>query len=247
MMAVMALYITIGIICLIFTVISIIFLVIAFANSKPSKFIWLFVFLVSLAGLILTIMLFVSKVISAGKEFAKTQIEQFENYADSLNTEGNYTVSIQQKQIVYLKNLIPKNKSQSETDDFYTYLGYQDYHRYPLRFPYSLHLDHYSESAELFNEINVIRFDENDNGEIYTSISGISKFAFDSRLLLLELEVHSTRSNKPIKHFVLFEMDTEKKSEVISQDDLFKKAKEKGYIGPDTLMTVNHYGKLFSQ
>lgn len=245
MMAEMVLYIIIGIICLIVTVVSIIFSVIAFANSKPSKFIWLFVFLMSLVGLVITIMLSVRTVINRGKEFAKTQIEQFENYADSLNTEGYYAVSIQHKQIVYLKNLAPENITQSQPDEFYTYLGYQDYHRYPLRFPYSLHIDYYSETAELFNEINVIRFDENDNGEVYAGLSDISRLAFDNHLLLLEQEVSSTRSNKPIKHFVLFEMDTEKKSEVISQDDLFKKAKEKGYIGPDTLMTIKKYGLLF--
>lgn len=191
-------------------------------------------------------MLSVRKVINTGKEFAKTKMEQFENYADSLNTEGYYTASVTHQQIIQLKKLVPENMTQSASDDFYTYLGYQDYHRYPLRFPYSIHKDYYTETAELFNEINVIRFDENDNGEIYTGISDISKLAFDNKFILIEQQVNSTRSNKPIKHYILFEMDSEKKEEVLSEAELFNKAKQKGYSGPDTLMTLNQYGLLFN-
>jgi hypothetical protein len=191
-------------------------------------------------------MLSVRKVINTGKEFAKTKIEQFENYTDSLNTDGYYTVSLSHKQIIQLKKLVPENMTQSASDDFYTYLGYQDYHRYPIRFPYSLHHDYYTETAELYNEINVMRFDENDNGEIYAGISDISKLAFDNHLLLIEQQVSSTRSNKPIKHYILFDMDSEKKEKVLTEKELFNMAKQKGYSGPDTLMSIDKYALLFN-
>ncbi len=243
-----ALLIGLGITCLIMAVIALIFGIIAFANNKQGKFIWLTTFLGSLVGLVICITMFVSKATSAVQNFTENAIGQFENFGDSLSKlesidthQANETSS----QITLLKNYLPENAVGNEPEQFYTYLGFRDYYRYPLRFPYSIHCINIQENGELYNEANVVRFDENDNGEIYAGISNIHKIAFDKTYLLIEQSIPSTRTDKIIHHYVLYNLDTEKKEEVPSLIKLIQLAKEKGYQGPDTLMTMEQYGNLF--
>lgn len=241
-----ALLIGLGIICLILTVISLIFGIIAFANKRSNKFIWLTTFLCSLIGLIVCIFMFVRKAVNAVENFTENAVGQFENYSDSLSNfesidlhqAGSSSLQIQQ-----LKSYLPN--AGSEPEAFYTYLGFKDYYRYPLRYPYSIHTMYGQEDGDLYNEINVSRFDENDNGEMYINISHINKIAFDKSYLLMEQAVTSTRTDKVITHYVLFNFDTEQKEEISSLQKLFDLAKQKGYSGPDTLMTLEQYHLLF--
>lgn len=243
-----ALLIGLAIICLIVTIIALIFGVIAFANSKSNKFIWLTVFLVSLISLIICIVLIVKKTVNAVENFTENTVGQFENFADSLNSYQSVDQHISNSsssQITLLKSYLPSNTVGNEPEEFYTYLGFKDYYRYPLRYPFSIHCMYTHDTGELYNEINVQRFDENDNGEMYSGIDNIHKIAFDKTYVLIEQAVTSTRTDKIINHYILFDFDTEKKEEVKSFQKLLELAKQKGYVGPDTLMTLEQYQKLF--
>jgi hypothetical protein len=57
--------------------------------------------------------------------------------------------------------------------------------------------------------------------------------------------VSSTRTDKLIKHFLLFDFETQKKEEASSLPQLIKLARDKGYGGSDTLMTLEQYHHLF--
>ena len=65
--------------------------------------------------------------------------------------------------------------------------------------------------------MNVERFDENDNGELFSGIDHISKIAFDNKYLLIEQSLSISRTDKIIYHYLLlYNFDTEKKEEVQS-------------------------------
>ncbi len=241
-----ALLIGLGIICLILTVISLVFGVIAFANNKSNKFIWMTVFLCSIAGLLICIFTFVRKTVNAVENFTENAVGQIENMTDSLSNYQSldmHQANSNSENIKLLKSYLPNPGN--EPEEFYTYLGFKDYYRYPLRYPFSIHAMYGHMEGELYNETNVSRFDENDNGEIYSGISGINKFAFDKSYVLIEQAVSSTRTDKIIYHYVLFNFDTEKKEEVSSLTKLLDLAKTRGYSGPDTLMTLEQYYLLF--
>ena len=88
-------------------------------------------------------------------------------------------------------------------------------------------------------------YGSNDNGEIYAGLSNINKIAFDKSYLLVEQAITSTRTDKIINHYILYSLDTEKKEEASSLTKLLQLAKERGYTGPDTLMTMEQYHSLF--
>lgn len=246
-----ALLIISGILCIVLTVVALIFGVMALANNKPSKFIWLTAFLAGLTGLIICVVLFVRKAVNVMGNLTENAIGQFENYSDSLGNHIEYNnidkhqTNNNSEQIKLLKSYLPANILNNEPEQFYSYLGFQNYYRLPLRYPYSIHCNYTKDNGELYNEVNVSRFDENDNGEIFVGISNINKIAFDKNYLLIEQEITSTRTDKLIKHYILFDLETEKKQEAISLQKLIQLAKEKGYIGPDTLMTLEQYHNMF--
>lgn len=243
-----ALLIGLAIICLIIAVISLIFGVIAFANNKQNKFVWLTAFLCSIIGLVICIFTIVKKTVNAVNNFTENAIGQFENLGDSLSTiesMDTHQANSTSAHITLLKSYLSDNVVGNEPEQFYTYLGFKDYYRYPLRYPYSIHSMYTKDNGELYNEINVTRFDENDNGEIYASITQINKIAFDKNFLLIEQAVTSTRTNKIIHHYLLYHFNSDKKEEAPSLSKLLLMAKQKGYQGPDTLITLEQYGNLF--
>ena len=241
--------ILLGIVSLLLAIVSLIFAVIGFANNKSNKYGWLAGFLIALVALIFCIVLVVRKAVNKVSSIGSSAFEQFEDfngdiqeYDDSLKQSRNEIVKTNE-QIKLLKTYYPD--SASVNDDFYSYLGFQTYLRLPIRYPYSIHCLNVYDNGELFNEKNVTRFDENDNGEIDLNTVSISKLSFDQNYLLLEQNITSTRSEKVVQHFILFSFETEKKEEASSLNDLLKLAKSKGYKGSEKLMTLEEYSRLF--
>jgi len=243
-----ALLIILGVICLILTLVALIFGIIGFANNKPNKYVWLTTFFCGLIGMIICIFMFVQKVVNRVQDFTQNTLEQFQNFGDSLShneTIDTHVANHNSPQIKLLKNYLPKSFSGNESEEFYTYLGFKDYYRYPLRYPYSIHCMYDQNNGELYNESNVNRFDENDNGEVYAGLSEINKIAFDQNYLLVEQNVSSTRTDKTINHYILYDLTTEKEEETTSLTKLLQLAKSKGYTGPDDLISLEEYGRLF--
>ncbi|MES2763829.1 MAG: hypothetical protein V4677_16560 [Bacteroidota bacterium] len=242
-----ALLIGLGILCCIGLLISLIFGILAFANNKPNKFVWLTVFFCTLIGLAICIVLFVRKAVNAVQNFTENTISQIDSFSDSLknNSIDRYEINNSSAQVKLLKSYLPADMVNNEPEEFYSYVGFKDYYRYPLRYPYSIHCMYTKDNGELYNESNVIRFDENDNGEIYAGLSNINRIAFDKNYLLVEQTVTSTRTDKIINHYILYSFETEKKEEASTLSKLLQLAKEKGYTGSDTLLTMERYHSLF--
>lgn len=244
-MATAGLLVGLGILCFIGVLLCLAFTIISFANNKPTKWGWLTGIFVSLIGLSVCIFIFVRKTVDKVKDFTHNSFDQFENYADGLEHSAD---SLQYRkatgpQVQLLKSYTDSTKNAPE--EFFSYFGFKDYYRFPLTYPYSIHCNYYKGNGELYNEINVMHFDENDNGEIYTGIDNITRLAFDKNWLLIEQTKTSTRTDNLITHYFLFDFTTEKQEEVHTEKELFKLAKSKGYTGADTLMTVEAYDRLF--
>lgn len=246
-MATAVLLIGLGIICLIGTIVSLVFTVITFANNKSSKWGWLTGIFVCIIGLIVCVFTFVRKTVNKVEDFTHNSLEQFENYANDLEYKADslqyYKANGPQVQL--LKSYLPEQDTNTVPEQFYNYFGFQDYYRFPLRYPFSIHCNYYKDNGELFNESQVLHFDENDNGEMATGIDNITRLAFDKNWLLLEQSKTSTRTDKLITHYFLFNFETQKQEEVNTEKLLFKLAKEKGYTGSGSLMTIEEYDRLF--
>jgi len=243
-----ALLIILGIISLTITVIALIFGVVALSNNKPSKFIWIILFSIGLIGLMFSVVFSVKKVANTVSHFSEHAIKQFENYADSLSELEHldqYQSNASGAQIKLLKSYLEPTMLNNDPIEFYTYLGFKNYYRYPLKYPYSIHAMHDQTDGELFNEVNVTNFDENDNGEQFTGINHIQKIAFDKNYLLIEQVISSKYNEEKELYYILYNMNNEKQEKVSSYKDLLKIAKSKGYSGPDILMSLEDYRNLF--
>ena len=240
------LLIVLGLTCFLGAIVAIIFTVISFANNKPGKFGWLTAIFVCIIGLLICIFTFVKKAVNKVEDFGHEISEQFEssmkNYSDSL--AFSYSDSLKNNEQIALLKSYAKD-SISVPDQFYYYLGFESYYRLPLRYPYSIHCNVFRDNGELYNEKHVKRFDENDNGEILTAIDKIDRIAFDNSFLLIDRKVASTRSADYIHHYLLFSFDTEQTEEANSEKELLKLAKEKGYKGKSTLVSLEKYSQLF--
>ncbi len=176
----------------IMTILAFIFAIIYFVNNKKGRFAWVGGFVGSLAGLIICVFLLVNgivnKVSSIGNKIEESFKNSNRNLIEQMDTTGSraYLVpdSINNVQIERLKTLQPENKKGSVSPQFYHYLGFKEYYRLPLRYPFSLHCTDSLANASLFNEVDVLAFDESNNGDKDCEVNNISNFAFDGELLL---------------------------------------------------------------
>lgn len=235
-----------GLLCLAGVIVSLVFMIIAFANNRRGKFGWLGGVLLSALGLATCIFLSVRKAVHKVEELSKELTEGLENAVDTLGggEDNRAYILTSSKQIELLKSY---SKDTAVKDQFYTYFGFRDYYRFPLRYPYSIHCIDLRDNGYLYNEKNVERFDQNDNGEIDLNIPGIRRLAFDARFLLLEQqnEVPGTNEHSNSTLYKVFEFDKDTAYPAKSLKQLFIMARQKGYNGPDTLMTIEQYNSLF--
>lgn len=229
-------------ICLVGVVLTIIFTIIGFANNKPNKFNWLIAFFVFLIGIIICIYTLVNTMQTVAQESSLQMEQMLQNFSDTL-IYSNDNLLQTNEHIKYLKSF--ESDSISLPNQFYTYLGFENYYRFPLRYPFSIHCSPFKDNGELYNEKEVLQFDVNDNGEVQTQIINISRLALDKNYLLLEQSVTSNHSNKMEKHYLLFSFITETKEEAVSEKELIKLAKGYGYKGASHLITIEEYSELF--
>jgi len=242
-MLVFALLILFGLLCFTGIIISFIFTFIGFANNSPRKFYWLSAFFLSIIGLVVAYSVFVREAFNTIDSQSTITFEQFQILGDEVNAYEDMLESHKQttlhtnQHIKLLQSYQPNNTNVS--DDFYAYLGFETYLRLPLRYPYAIHCVGFYDNGELFNEQQVNRFDENDNGEVDLHITSITKLAFDKNYLLLEQQSDSK------KQYILFTFETETTENVATAQQLFKLAKSKGYTGSHQLIRLEEYSQLF--
>ena len=247
-MAKLVILVILGIIFGIVALVAVILGILAFVNNKKSKWAWLTTMIISLIGMSLCIFLFTRKMIKKAKDFSENLEQTLKEHPYEEGTEDRRsflldTITHPNAQLALIRSYLPDSVRTQVPDDFYTYFGFawiETYYREPLRYPYALHSITYRNEADLYNETGITDFARsNDNGRDL-ELHHIKRLAYDNRFLLIE-----SSDDLDNKHYTLFVFDTESKFSVDSEAELFKLAREKGYKGPDTLMSLTEYDQLF--
>jgi hypothetical protein len=233
------------VLCALLSLVSVILSIIYFIYSKPGKFIWLGIFFGSIAGLVICIFLTVNKVVNKAKNFAGKIENSIRSGLDSSAAYANYNFAdtASSEQVWNLKQMEPASMKGKVSPEFYHYLGFRDYYRLPLIYPYSIHCIDIVDRGELYNEENVSRFDENDNGDKNCGLNNIVEFAFNSKMLLARTETEENGAKK--EKFALYDFETGKKMEFENKEEMLSVAKKLGYGEKIEFYTPGGYFDLF--
>lgn len=204
---------------------------------------WLVGFGLSLAVLIFSIVMLVRGVVGKAKEFAG-DLEEFGqeqvHRMDSLNDlYTNSTDSVlESASVSYLMSLEPDSMKGKVPVQFYSYLGFRDYYRLPIAWPYSLHCMDSLGDGSLYNEANVQQFDVNDNGELSCDVNGIMNFAFTKEHLIgMKVKIE----NKPKKVYFAYDLKNKIEKVFATEQELMKYAASKGFPDKTELKSCKDY------
>jgi len=232
---------------IIFAVLSVlcfVFAIIYFVNSKKGKFGWLGGLLFSISGLIFSIYFTVNTAVNKAKGFAHKMEESFIRNIDTAAYRNyNFADSLKSEQIKYLKLSEPAKYKGTVPDQFYNYLGFKDYYRLPLIYPFSLHCTDVLDNGSLFDEADVLKFNENDNGERECNITNITTFTFDKNILLAKQSYNDKLQES--NTYLIYHFSTGKSENLKTFDELVSRAKTLGYSRPVKLYSCDRYYKLF--
>ena len=225
----------------ILTIVSAVFTILYLANSKKGKFIWLSIFLFSLSLLLLFIFLLVGTITKKARNFVDGIERNFEMNVDSSFAASQYNIAdtANSKQIKYLK-LLEKEEHENIPPQFYSYLGFADYYRLPLVYPFSIHCSNELLSGSLINEVNVEKFDVSNNGEKQLGIDDISEFNFDQNILVAK---RSGNGKMQTSYFIYF-FDSGAVEEFDNLNDLKIRAGKLKFTKLHMLLTCKEYYDL---
>jgi hypothetical protein len=232
------------------TVLSIVFSIIYFASSKKGRFIWLSSFFICLIGLISSVYILtnsvVNKISSVSHSFENSFRNNTSNPYDTLDTNVykpySTTDEANNQQISFLKSIEPENYKNNIASQFYSYLGFRDYYRLPLRYPFSLHCIDSLGNASLFNELEVIKFDESNNGEIDAELYNITEFTFDRNILLAK---HQDKNDASKYLYVIYNFENGKLDEYPDLKRLILAATKQNFSRSFKFYTCKKYFESF--
>ncbi len=213
----------------ILTILCFIFGLIYLINSKKGKFGWVGGFVFSLIGLIVSVFLLANGIANKVFSFTNNLQQSFgginQNMIDQIDTAQfkTYLVpdSLNNGQIKDLKSLESEEIAGNVPPQFYNYLGFKDYYRLPLKFPFSLHCADSLNNASLFNEGSVTSFNESNNGEVDCNVNGITEFTFDNHFFLAK---HQDKFDDKKSVYIIYNFDTAEFEEFENLNKLILKA-----------------------
>ncbi len=233
----------------VFALISLIIGMVKYSSNAGGARNWFIGFFVSMALLVGSVYYLTQGIANKTKEFAENigqmQMDQLA-IVDSLGSMNRYSPDsvMQSKQIKFLMELESDEQKGKVPTEFYSYLGFRDYYRLPLKYPYSLHCIDSLGYCELYNEANVIRFDVNDNGEEFTGLDGIAEFIFDKNYLIgAKVKVEN---NVVSKYYFAFDFEKNKVRDFKSKKELLLFTKENNFSENFNFYTSKTYNDLFS-
>ncbi|MBK9283587.1 MAG: hypothetical protein IPM51_04625 [Sphingobacteriaceae bacterium] len=220
-----------------------VFSIIYFANNKKGKFIWLSGFLASLLLLLLIIFLLVQKITHKARNFVSDLEHSFEMNIDTTFANKSYkrADTAQSKQIQYLKMIEKPEHKNAIPSQFYTYLGFQDYYRLPLVYPFAIHCTDSLDNGYLYNESEVVKFDQSDNGEVHTGIINIVEFNFDQNIFIAKIK-YDTEKNK--HRYIIYFLNSGEKEEFDTAAEFTKRAQQLKFGKSLQLLSCQKYFKL---
>lgn len=241
------LYVVLILLSAVFLVVSLIMTALKFNTNGKQAVRWLIGFVVSLLVLIFSIVMLVRGIAGKAQQFAGNMeefgMEQIQRM-DSLN--NLYTNSkdslLESTSVNYLMTLEPDSVKGTVPEQFYSYLGFRDYYRLPIVWPYSLHCMDSLGDGTLYNEAKVQQFDVNDNGELSCDINGIMTFAFNKEHLIgMKVKIE----NKPKKVYFAYDFKNKVEKLFKNEQELLNYAIGKGFDKSTELKSCKDYYNEF--
>lgn len=226
-------------------IICLILFIVRLSQDHKQKWNWLIAAIVSVISLLFAVYLFTRKVVSTVTNLKNNVEQKFEESIEELKKQDssyNYSLIQNNNTIKKLKEFELMNNHNKTPDEFYVYLGYMDYYRMPITYPFSIHCNDILETGSLYNEINVTEFNSNDNGEINSGLEGITEFAFDNSVMIAKNKLNENKSG-----YFVYDFTSDKKTECKSLKEALSIARKQfNYRGYDTLITIRAYHELFN-
>lgn len=221
--------------------------IVKIAQNHKHRWNWLAAVIVSLLAFLFSIFLFTRKVVNTVKDLGQTIENKFEESIEELkllDSSYKYVMLDSCDMVKKLKEFEHINGAVNAPKEFYVYYGFNDYHRMPLVYPFSLHSTDVLETGSLYNEKNVSEFNVNDNGEVDCGLENIRAFALDQNVLI---SINSSSLTNTKESYYVYEFSSGKKTACKTIIEAFKVARKQfNYRGYDTLITVLEYNKLFN-
>lgn len=220
----------------ILTVVALIFGVVGLGNQKKSTWYWFMTMALGLALLgycVHTLTYKVQQKVTNLVQDVENGLNQQLGTLDTSLVKEYHQPAVRQNGI--LDTLRSYTGAADVPESFYTYLGFRDYYRLPITYPFSIHCIDELKNGQLFNEKLVTDFDRNDNGEIATSLNNIQAFVADRNYLLAETY------NGKRKEFVLYDLTTDRTQSFSGETELLSAALQKGYKGERHLKSCTVY------
>lgn len=231
-----------------FMMVSFIISLVKYSANKKGAGQWLIGFFIAIMVLLSSIFLLTRGVINKTNEFKENIAKMSIDQIGILDPQGglyqlNEDSILQSAQVSKLIAMEPLEFVNHVPTQFYTYLGFRDYYRLPLRYPYSLHCIDSLGNAELYNEQNVTQFDVNDNGELFCDLSKINSFCFN-RNFLIGTRIKSQGEKASTMYFI-YDFASKEMREFKTEKGLRNYAKSKGFKEGFVMNSCKGYYRSF--
>lgn len=127
--------------------------------------------------------------------------------------------------------------SQKVSPDFYTYIGFRDWWRLPLVYPFSIQAIDTLETGSLVDVSDLTDFKNPNDGLQYTDVDRISGLTYDQNFLLVR-----TSENE----YLLFDFNSATSKKYGSQAEMFEEARKLNFNGEYHFLTLEEYNLLLT-
>ena len=133
--------------------------------------------------------------------------------------------------IAKLKSYVPTATLKKVPEDFFTYGGYRDWYRFPLVYPYSVHMCDVLTEGQLCKHDGHSSIPDGQEYGMQGAYAALTHLNFDGKLMV-------ARSNDAGGTWVLFDFKTGNATTYPSEPALLTAAKAAGYTGDQRLWTL---------
>jgi hypothetical protein len=159
--------------------------------------------------------------------------------AEGLVESMTNRVSVESPQVKSLQSFEADSLRGKVDTSFYTYLGFRDWWRLPLMYPYSIHCVDVVNHGQLVSEKEVANVTTANDSKIRAmGVINITHLSFDKKLLLVRVQDTTAQ-------YVLFDLADQNQEIFQSEAELLKKADLEGFSGPKKLESLQEYMARF--
>lgn len=186
--------------------------------------------------------LVVKMAVSKAEKTAKVASDQWAEMERKNALAKQERMAKRAKHMAWLKSMEPEHFKNKIPKSFYSSLGFRDWYRIPIVYPYSFVCIDVVDHGALYNDVNSQDFSVDNHSSISTSIKEIRKFSMNKTHLMGEFE---SRWDSTEKGFVIFQFSNGMSQEFDSFHKFLPEANMHGFDTLQPMMTLREYWDLF--